>query len=130
MRFKLFAVTELRTLGRFTFLFCITALLFDALSTRPIAQVLDGHYLLAYAGGSLAVLLGGYAWARWRRGANQALASLQGMGMSSSNSGYVGYPIVLQALGPVAGVALALTLLVESLVVMSLAMAIDRKSVV
>jgi predicted permease len=123
VRSKLFAAAELRTLGRFAFMFCITALLFDALSTRPIAQVLDVHYLLAYALGSLTLLFGGYAWARWRSGAGQALASLQGMGMSSSNSGYIGYPIVLQALGPVAGVALALTLLVESLVVMSLAMA-------
>jgi predicted permease len=123
VRFKLFAAEELRTLGRFTFQFCITALLFDALSTRPIAQVLDSHYLLAYAGGSLLMLLGGWGWARWRTGASQAQAALQGMGMSSSNSGYVGYPIVLQALGPIAGVALALTLLVENLVVMSLAMA-------
>ena len=122
VRFGIFAAAELRTLGRFTFLFCITALLFDALSTRRITEVLDPAYLVAYAAGSLAVLLGGYAWARWRSGAGQALASLQGMGMSSSNSGYVGYPIVLQALGPVAGVALALTLLVENFLILPLAM--------
>lgn len=122
VRFGLFAKDDLRVLGRFTFLFGITALLFDALSTRRITEVLDAAYLCAYAGGALAVLLGGYAWARWR-GATQAMASLQGMGMSSSNSGYIGYPIVLQALGPVAGVALALTLLVENFLILPLAMA-------
>jgi malonate transporter and related proteins len=123
VRFGLFAQADLRILGRFAFLFCITSLLFDALSSRRIAEVLDAAYLFAYGAGSLGVLLGGYVWARWRNGASQALASLQGMGMSSSNSGYIGYPVALLFFGPVAGVALALTLLIENFLILPLAMA-------
>ncbi|MFN9452065.1 MAG: AEC family transporter, partial [Rubrivivax sp.] len=39
---------------------------------------------------------------------------------SFSNTGYVGYPIALQFLGPVAGVALALNMLVENLIMLPL----------
>lgn len=123
VRFGLIEAAGLRVLGRFAFLFCITALLFDSLSSRRIADVLDAAYLFAYAVGSLALLLGGWAWARWRRGDGPARAAIQGMGMSSSNSGYIGFPIVQQALGPVAGVALALCLLVENFIILPLAMA-------
>jgi malonate transporter and related proteins len=51
------------------------------------------------------------------------LAALQGLGASGSNSAFIGYPIVLQVIGPSAGVALALCTLVENLLVMPLALA-------
>jgi len=120
----LFTAGELRVLGRFVLMFSLPALLFDAVSRRTLEEVLNGAYLLAYAAGSLAVLGIGLAWARWRRGAPISLAALQGMGMSSSNSGYVGFPILQQLLGPAAGAVLALTMLVENLIVMPLALAL------
>ncbi len=120
----LFTATELRVLGRFVLMFSLPALLFDAVSRRTLEEVLNGAYLFAYATGSLAVLGLGTAWARWRRGAPISLAALQGMGMSSSNSGYVGFPILQQLLGPAAGAVLALTMLVENLLVMPLALAL------
>lgn len=123
VRQRVLAPADLRVLGRFAFLFGITALIFEALATRRVFEIIDAAYLFAYAAGSVAMLLLGWAWARLRRGAPQPLAALQGMGMGCPNSGYIGYPIALGLAGPVAGVALALCLLVENLFVLPLAMA-------
>ncbi|MBK9133528.1 MAG: AEC family transporter [Betaproteobacteria bacterium] len=123
-RARLFAAAELRVLGRFVLMFSMPALLFDAVSRRRLAEVLDPVYMTAYAVASVTLLLGGLAWARWRRGAPMSLAALQGLGMCSSNSGYVGYPVLQQLLGPAAGSVLALTVLVENLVVIPLGIAL------
>lgn len=124
VRARLFEIAELRVLGRFVLTFSLPALLFDAVSRRRLEEVLDPVYLGAYAAASLAVLFGGMAWARWRRGAPMSLAALQGLGMCSSNSGYVGYPVLQQLLGPAAGSVLALTMLVENLIVIPLGLAL------
>lgn len=117
-----FSKDEARVLGRFLVNFCVPALVFRALSQRTLSEVLNGPYLAAYALGSLAVLLGGVAHARRLRGKPMPLAALQGLGMSASNSAYVGYPIILQLIGPPAGVALALTMMVENLLILPLAL--------
>ncbi len=110
-------------LGRFVINFSLPALLFRAISQRSIGEVLNGPYLLAYTVGSLVVLLGGVFVARRLRGKSMAVAAIRGLGMAGANSGFVGYPIVLQLLGPPAGVALALTMMVENLLIIPLALA-------
>jgi predicted permease len=52
---------------------------------------------------------------------NSAIAA---MGMGTSNSGFIGYPIALMAVGPQAGVALALGMMVENLVMIPLSLAL------
>jgi hypothetical protein len=49
------------------------------------------------------------------------VAALMGLGMSSSNSGFMGFPIVAMVLGDVAVPALAMAMLVENLVMIPLA---------
>lgn len=124
VRFGLFSKPDIRVLGRFVRDFCIPALLFQALSQRSLGEVLNGVYLLAYAGGSLAVLLGGVVLTRQLRGKPMSLAALHGLGMTASNSAFVGYPILLQVIGPPAAVALALTMMVENLLVLPLSLAL------
>ncbi len=46
------------------------------------------------------------------------------MGMTCPNSGFVGFPIILLTLGPVAGVALALNMVVENLLLIPLLLAV------
>nr|WP_315183838.1 AEC family transporter [uncultured Albidiferax sp.] len=122
-RFGMFSKPDMRVLGRFVIHFCLPAMIFNALSKRPLAEVLNGTYLLAYAGGSLAVITLAMLVARRLRGQSTPMATMQSLGMAASNSGFVGYPIVLQLLGPTAGVALALTMLVENLLVLPLCFA-------
>jgi predicted permease len=49
---------------------------------------------------------------------------MMAMGMSCPNSGFVGYPIMLLTMGPVAGVALALNMMVENLLLIPLLLAV------
>lgn len=127
VRFGLFTKPDMRVLGRFTIQFCMPALIFRALSQRSLGEVLNTHYLVAYAVGSLSVLVLAVVYARRVRRRPMALAAMQGLGMSASNSGFVGYPVVLQIIGPPAAVALALCMIVENLLILPLGMALaDR----
>jgi malonate transporter and related proteins len=119
-RQAVFSKADLRVLGRFVVQVSMPALLFKSLASRPLGELLDAGYLLAVALGSLSVFTAMYAWSRWRLGKPAAAATMKAVGASFSNSGYIGYPIALQFMAPVAGVALALNLLVENLVMLPL----------
>lgn len=123
VRFGLFTKLDLRVLGTFVIKFALPALIFTSLSQRPVQDILNGRYLLAYAAGSLAVMGIAFAWGRWRQGKGTTLSALSALGMSSSNSGYVGYPIAVPVLGQeTAAVGLALCMVVENLVMIPLAL--------
>ena len=129
VRSGLFKAIEMRVVGRYVTSFCLPALLFKSLSQSPLDEVFNGPYLIAYAVGSLGVLVGVTLFMRRVRGKSLALSALQGLGMSSSNSAFVGYPIATQLVGQAAGVGLALTMLVENLLAIPLAVSIaDRGS--
>lgn len=119
-----FAAAEMRVFGRFVIQFALPALVFQALAQRPFSEILNGRYLFTYAAGSLLVLLGGWFVARRVQGHGAAFSALFGMGMGFSNSGFVGYPIALQVLGPNAAVALALCMLVENVLLLPLTLAL------
>ncbi|WP_066342512.1 AEC family transporter [Azohydromonas lata] len=119
-----FTKPESRVLGRFVIQLALPALMFQALSSRRVAEILNGPFLLSYAVGSLASMAVGLVVARKLRRRGIALSAYFGLGMSASNSGFVGYPIVVQFLGPVAAVAMALAMLVENLVMIPVAVAL------
>ena len=123
-RMGLFAKAEMQVFGRFTLQLALPALLFNALSQRSVAEILNLNYLLAYALGSLVVLGLGLWWARRVLGQSLSYSSMMAMGMSCPNSGFVGYPILLLTFGPVAGVALALNMVVENLLMIPFLLAV------
>ena len=126
-RMGLFARSESLVLGRFVINLALPALVFNALAQRQLREIFNLGYLLAYLAGSLAVLALGYAWCRRVSGKTPLASTLAVMGMSCSNSGFVGYPILLLTLAPVAGVALALNMVVENVVMIPLLLALaDR----
>jgi hypothetical protein len=120
----MFAKSDMQVFGKFTLNLALPALLFNALSQRRIGEILNGQYLLAYALGSFVVALGGLFWARKVKGHSLSYSSMMAMGMSCPNSGFVGYPIMLLTLGPVAGVALALNMVVENLLMIPFLLAV------
>lgn len=126
-RAGLFARADMRVLGDFVFHLALPALLFNALSQRPLGEILNASYLLAYLAGSLVVLGGGYLACRRAGGMGATVASVCAMGMTCANSGFVGYPILLLTLAPVAGVVLALNMIVENLVVIPLLLALAER---
>lgn len=123
VRSGLLSKADNQALGRFVLYFCVPPLLFRAFAQRSLGEVVSFPFLAAYAAGSLTVLLIGLVYARRVRGHAMPAAAMQAMGMCSSNSAFVGYPIALQLLGPTAGVALALCTLVENLLTMPLCLA-------
>jgi predicted permease len=67
----------------------------------------------------MSFLIGFAVW-RWIKQGSVSQSALIAMGVSGSNSGYVGYPIMMQILGPAAGVGLALCKLIENLIIIPL----------
>lgn len=121
-RSDVFSPLDMRVLGKFVVKFALPALLFTALSQRPISDILNARYLGAYAIGSMAVFGAAVVFARFGQRKSISQSALIGMGMSFSNSGFVGYPIALQILGPPAAVALAMCMVVENVLMFPIAL--------
>jgi malonate transporter and related proteins len=127
-RVGLFARSDMRVFGIFVINLALPALLFNALAQRKVGDILNGSYLLVYALGSLLAMGLGLLWAR--RGARQdpTTSVYYAMGMSCPNSGFVGYPISLLVIGPVAGVMLGLNMIVENLLLIPLLLALAEST--
>ncbi|AOE85436.1 AEC family transporter [Pseudomonas sp. TCU-HL1] len=123
-RGRLVSPEQVLGLGKFVITFALPALVIRALLEKPLDEVFDATYLLAYGIGSQAVFWGGFLFSRLVRKDSLSGSALSGLGMSVSNSGFIGYPIVAMVLGSPAAVALALGMLVENLLMIPLALAI------
>lgn len=114
----------IRSLGIFVIQFALPALIFRSLSQRSFTEIIDPSYLLAYGCGSLAMFVGMFSYARLVLHRSIAASSMQALGSSASNSGFIGYPIAMIVAGPAAGVALALTMMVENILIIPLALVV------
>ncbi|WP_375738767.1 AEC family transporter [Pseudomonas boanensis] len=123
-RASLVSREQVAGLGKFVITFALPALVIKALVERPLDQVFDPVYVLAYGLGSLLVFCLGLLFSRMVRKDTLTGSALSALGMSVSNSGFIGYPIVVMALGAPAAAALALGMLVENLLMIPLALAI------
>lgn len=124
VRLGVFSKSDIRVLGRFVILIALPALLFKALSERAIGEIINVQYLGAYALGSLIPFLIFFATPYFFRGATRPRAAMIALGVSISNSGFIGFPVIIQFLGTQATVALALSMLVENLLMLPLALAL------
>ena len=125
-RWGFFQKVDMRAFGTFVVKVAMPALLFNALSQRKVADILNGDYVGAYALASLLTIGISIFWAVRISKTSRSLSSCLAMGMSCPNSGFVGYPVMLLSLGPlasVAGVALALNMMVEHLLLIPLLLA-------
>lgn len=124
-RWGWFSPQDMQVLGRFTLNIALPALLLSALARRNIDETLNPQYLAAYALATLAMVLAGLLWARLAGKHPLALCSVLAMGMSCPNSAFVGYPLIALTLGSsVAGMALALNMVVENLLIIPLLLAV------
>ena len=113
---------NIRGIGVFVIRLALPAMLFRALSQRPFLALLDARYLGVYAAGSLAAFALVFFGARLIGKRGLADSAIMGLGSSTSNSGFIGYPIAAYAIGPDALVAVSLTMLVENLVMIPIAL--------
>jgi hypothetical protein len=124
VRFRLMPAEAVPGLGRFVLFFAMPALIFHTLSNLSFRQVIEPHYLLAYAGGSLLLLLLGLLLTLLVLKNEAVLASFKAMGMVVPNSAFFGYPVLLQVFGEPPARAFAMALLVENLLIIPLALAL------
>lgn len=113
---------QIAGMGKFVISFALPALVIKALLDKPLDEVFDANYLLAYGIASQAVFWLGFLFSLLVRKDSPSGSALSALGMSVSNSGFIGYPIVAMVLGPPAAVALALGMLVENLLMIPLAL--------
>ena len=123
VRRGMFSRDQMRVLSQFVVNFALPSLMFLAIASRTVAEILNPTYLTAYAVGTLAAFGLGYGYARLRNARVEARA-FDGLGSSASNSGYVGYPLALLALPSVAGLSLGLNMLVENILLLPLTLLI------
>ena len=119
VRRGLLSRSDMRVLTTFVISISLPCMLFLAIGTRPVGDILNPTYLAAYALGSVLAYAVGYGYGRLR-GAGPAGRAFDGLGMSGSNSGFVGYPLLLLTLPDVAGLVLGLSMIVENLLVLPL----------
>ncbi|MDD2727665.1 AEC family transporter [Malikia sp.] len=112
----LFKREDMLVLGKLLVDFLLPALVCRAITQFPLQEVLNLRYLAVYGTGSAVALLAGVLYGRWRHMA-WPRAALTGMGMSASNTIFVGFPIVSELIGPGAAIAMTLGVLVENLLV-------------
>jgi predicted permease len=120
-RWKVVAKTDIRALGTFVIKFALPALIFRSLSQRSFAEIVNGDFLIAYAAASLSVFLLMVVIGR-AAGKTATAATLQALGTSVSNSGFIGYPVAVMVLGPPAVIALAMAMMVENILMIPLAL--------
>jgi predicted permease len=114
--------SDIRALGAFVIRFALPALIFKSMAERPFAEIANADYLAAYTAGSAIVFAAMFALARFLKRGGVAANAMAALGSSASNSGFVGYPVALMFVGPAAGLALALNMITENVVVIPLAL--------
>lgn len=120
VRWGYFEKSDVVVLGKFVINVALPALLFKSLAERPFGEVVNGKYIFDYALASLLVFALGFTLAYLREGRHLEVGALRGMGMSFSNSAFIGYPVLLQFVGSIGGVAVAMCMVVETLIMLPL----------
>lgn len=119
--FGLFRSADMKVLGAYVLHVAMPALLFRAVATRELSDVLHPGYLVAMALGGLATAGMIYAITA-ASGTGPARRAIAVMGATTPNSAFVGYPVLLLALPDIAGPVLALNFLVENFVMIPVAL--------
>ena len=124
----IFAKHDMRVFGKYVFNLALPAMLFNAVSQKQISEIFNAQYVLVYLLGSLLTLLLGWIWCRRFAHLDGIHSTFYVMGMTCSNSGFVGFPILVLILAPVAGVALAMNMIVENFVIIPFLLALAERS--
>jgi len=111
-------------LGRFVLYFSLPALIFSTLSRMSFDAVIVPGYLLVYGSASVIMLLGGIAFQRWVLRDTLTQSGVQAMGMAISNSAFIGYPLLLQVFDSPPTQAFAMSIIVENILILPLALVI------
>ena len=125
---KVFSREALQVLGKYVVNLALPALIFRALSDRGLSEISNVGYLGGYLLGSLTVLISGYFLSRHLWKTSQIQSTFDATGMACSNSGFVGYPLLVMVLPSIAPTALALNMVIENLVIIPLVLVLAERA--
>lgn len=121
VRAGLFAPSDMKVLGKYVLNIALPALLFNAVATRDLGEVLNLGYVIVFALGGLLTVALTFVWFTLQ-GTGPARRAIAVMGSTCPNSGFVGYPVMLLVFPDVAGVVLALNMVVENFLLIPLSL--------
>lgn len=114
---------RMQGVATFVLYFALPALVIRALTQNPLDEVIQPHYLLGYGLGSVAVFAFALLLTLALQGKSLSEGAIQALGMSASNSGFIGYPLAAMVLGSSpAAVIMALNFLIENLLIIPAAL--------
>ncbi|WP_071675057.1 AEC family transporter [Nioella nitratireducens] len=120
-----FAGPDVRAIGSFVVKFALPALIFVAVGSASPSEVLQGPFFLAYLGGSVALFVACLVVGRLVFKMRFGALGLTAMGLTVSNSAFVGFPLMSILLPDRAVTVLATAMLVELTVLIPVALAIS-----
>lgn len=112
--------SDMKGLGGFVINFAMPALLFKAMASRSLTDLVDAELLLIYTVGSLAIMIAVLLFVCLLQRRSLREGAILAMGMSLSNSAFIGFPLAQQLLGPEASAMLALYVMVEVMIMLPL----------
>ena len=124
VRLRLVAADFVGGLGSFVLNFALPALVLHALLRQDLRETFNWGYLIAYGGGSLSVFLAILLVFRRLLARKITQAAVAALGSVASNSGFIGFPVTMLALGAPALTALPLSMLVENILIIPLSLAL------
>lgn len=125
VRTRLVSQETTRGMGIFVITIALPAMIVRGMANKPLDASFDVDFLAGYAIASLILFSGGLL--AWHHLHKRPLteSSVAALGMSASNSGFVGVSICTLVLGQeIASRVVAMTITVESMMIMPIAMAI------
>ncbi|MBC2665887.1 AEC family transporter [Novosphingobium flavum] len=114
-RARVFSPEQVRGFGRFVLLVALPALLVSVLARADMSRVLRPDYLLVYTLASLVSFGLGLAWFRTAARTDLPTAAVRAMGMSCSNSAFIGLPVATMVFGAAGAGPFALNTIIENL---------------
>ncbi len=116
------SAAQIDGLAGFVVNFALPAIIFSTFTGQHLGETLNVAYLGAYAGGSLAAFAAVFLAMRYAMGRPLTTAAIGALGGTGSNTGFIGFPVASLVIGAPAFVAMPLTMLVENILVIPLAL--------
>ncbi|MDX1605363.1 MAG: AEC family transporter [Candidatus Competibacterales bacterium] len=110
-------------LNTFVFRFAMPALIIKALWSLELAQLVDGRFLLGWLITGLLMYGLGIVAGAAVFGAAPGRGAVRGQGSAVSNTGFLGFPLIVAVLGEAAAGPIAMTLLIDLVVIIPLSIA-------
>jgi malonate transporter and related proteins len=123
-RLQLMAEPAVAGLNRFVFYFALPALLFVKLATPALVATFDPRFVAAYLMAELAVFLTAAAVGQLLFRRRPGELALQGFAATFSNTGYIGLPLAIFALGDAAAILLVVVIAIDITLMMPLTIVI------